>query len=283
MFLQKITTIVILTFFCLIYRDAEAQVLATYQLIKNNALYELTPKEEECLLSKTRVDSLFASCLGQDPHSRFYPPQKIEENPPIPANDEKPWYIEAQRIDKDIGYLRIKSFVTLARYYASQELKRFQKHKIKNLIIDLRGNQGLLTSAAVEFLDLFSPEESIPVLEIRGRGGKFLGIKYTTRKGPYRLMNIIVLVDKQTASAAEIAAGNLQLWGAKVVGINTACKGSGQIILVTDDGGFFGFTDSQYYFSNGVTPEGIGIIPDVIETDPDTQLTKAISILKGKH
>ncbi len=194
---------------------------------------------------------------------------------------------DPRQIDGRTGYLKISGFMKreLIKDDILPVLRQFRISGIKNLIVDLRNNPGGLLSDSIRFLDLFAPRPDDLILEIRGRDRssrkKFLSVN----RGSFADLRVVLLVNNESASASEIVAGVLQIWGAKIIGQKTFGKGSVQNLLPLADGGRFRFTIAKYYFSNGKTPDGEGIKPDMeIADDPSTQkdeiLEKAIEFLK---
>jgi Peptidase family S41./Putative peptidoglycan binding domain. len=76
--------------------------------------------------------------------------------------------------------------------------------------------------------------------------------------------NLAVLIDKDTASAAEILAGAIQDTGAGIViGSQSYGKGSVQIVMPLEDGSGFKLTMAKYATPKDRIIDGVGIIPDV--------------------
>ena len=101
-------------------------------------------------------------------------------------------------------------------------------------------------------------------------------------------VSMAVLIDGNTASAAEILAGAIQDRGVGVlVGMQTYGKGSVQAVVPMYEGDGLKLTIARYYTPNGRSIDGTGIEPDVVVelptgTDTDYQLLKAMEILQGK-
>ncbi|MCR5222398.1 MAG: S41 family peptidase, partial [Lachnospiraceae bacterium] len=103
---------------------------------------------------------------------------------------------------------------------------------------------------------------------------------------------IMVLVDENSASAAEILCGALRDFDrATLVGTKTYGKGIVQQILPLGDGSGVKVTIARYYTPNGTCIHGEGFQPDVevafdrelyMKDGTDTQLQKAIELLKQK-
>ncbi len=82
-------------------------------------------------------------------------------------------------------------------------------HTKQSLILDLRGNPGGLLTSAVDVASCFVPKGS-DIVSARGRG--FPAVLYRSRVDPVLDPNtkLAVLVNGQTASAAEIVSGAIQ-------------------------------------------------------------------------
>ena len=98
----------------------------------------------------------------------------------------------------------------------------------------------------------------------------------------------MVLIDENSASAAEILAGALQdRQAATLVGTKSYGKGSVQLIMPMFEGDAMKLTVAKYYTPSGRSIDGTGIEPDVaVAGDPnshvDQQLIKAIEVMREK-
>ena len=105
---------------------------------------------------------------------------------------------------------------------------------------------------------------------------------------------LVVLVDMNSASAAEILAGAIKDYGiGTLVGTTTFGKGIVQQIIPFSDGSAVKLTISSYFTPNGNNIHGIGIEPDIqcefdaeayynTENPYDNQLERAKEVLKEK-
>ena len=101
---------------------------------------------------------------------------------------------------------------------------------------------------------------------------------------------IVVLIDKGSASAAEVLAGAIKDRGAgKLVGKTTYGKGIVQSLISMTDGSAIKLTTAKYFTPNGNYIHGKGIEPDVevefdsekyANEDIDTQLEKGIEVMQ---
>lgn len=198
--------------------------------------------------------------------------------------------VESRLLDPEIGYLKLKTFVKkeVVRDDILPVLQGFQASgNVRALVIDLRDNTGGDIKVTFQFLELFSPGKDRVMVDIRYRTPPPY-IQKTTEEGPFRRLKLVVLVNGRSASASELFAGVLQLWGVKIVGVNTFKKGSVQHLQPISDGGVLRFTVAKFYFENGETPDEKGIMPDFVVENPkgdgaeDLQLIRAVQHLRGE-
>jgi carboxyl-terminal processing protease len=146
--------------------------------------------------------------------------------------------------------------------------------KVSGIILDLRGNPGGSLLEAVELTGLFIP--SGPVVQVRSA---LLAprVLEDTDKGTAYDGPLIVLVDHNSASAAEILAGALQDYGrAVIVGEkSTHGKGTVQAVVSISDmlpavksmqeqnPGSIKFTSGKFYRVTGATTQNKGVTPDI--------------------
>jgi carboxyl-terminal processing protease len=186
------------------------------------------------------------------------------------------------------GVVRLSQFSSGAHAEVYSALRRQAKDGATAFVLDLRGNGGGLVSEAQLVASAFLADG--PIVSTRGRSVPERTLRATgdpvVPKRP-----VVVLVDRDTASASEIVAGALQdRHRAKVVGTRTFGKGVFQEVLELSNGGALDITAGQYFTPNGrnlggkgVTP-GTGIAPDVkaeddTQTKPDEALDKALEVL----
>lgn len=190
--------------------------------------------------------------------------------------------------DQNCTYIAIRTFTSHSAQHLENALMHAKKQRSKGLIIDVRDNTGGLLQAAVDCAALFLPHESI-VVYTKNKDQKIIETFKTTRV-PLTLddMPIFILVNHQTASAAEIFAGSLKnnpKLFIFLLGTQTFGKGSVQPIFPLSNGCAVKLTHALYYLANGITIQGTGIEPDfVIEKKvAPSEETKTLTTLFGNE
>lgn len=155
-------------------------------------------------------------------------------------------------IDNEIGYIALTGFTLDAGREVRKALRELkEKHELKGLVLDLRGNPGGRLDEAVNVSNVFL-EQGEMIVETRGRieGSKR---KHSAENSPMDLETpLVVLVDKRSASASEIVAGSLQdLDRAVVVGQRSFGKGLVQNIRPLSYNTQLKVTTAKYYTPSG--------------------------------
>ena len=192
----------------------------------------------------------------------------------------------------DIAYISISQFGPETGTELKDTLNTMDIKKFKGLILDMRYNHGGELNAAVQVASYFIPEG--PVVYIVDKQGN-VDTKMST--GTYLGMPMVVLVNEESASAAEIVAGAIKDKAtATLVGVKTFGKGIVQTIFPLDMGTSVKLTTAKYLTPNKVDIHKKGIEPDIKvelnkgqpatispqDTNFDPQLQKALLTLQGK-
>lgn len=161
-----------------------------------------------------------------------------------------------------IGYIKIKSFGSDTGKDVAAALKALQKNSADRYIVDLRYNPGGLLTAAVELSDLFLEKGKV-IVSTRGRKGGEEENIYKADSIPVCTGELIVLVNKGSASASEIFAGAVRdNKRGKLLGEKTFGKGSVQKTFQLDDNIGVAITVARYYTPSGDMIHKKGIMPD---------------------
>jgi carboxyl-terminal processing protease len=169
--------------------------------------------------------------------------------------------VSKEKIQGNVGVIRITSFDNDTGSEFEIALRELIGQGAEKIIIDLRNNGGGLVGSAFDVADTLIREGVIVNFTNQG---KLVETVKASQRANYNLPTVI-LVNENTASAAEILAGALQdHQKAALVGKTTFGKGIAQI--VTDAGNGSQVKVSAYYFTTplGRTIHETGIIPDYV-------------------
>jgi carboxyl-terminal processing protease len=193
-------------------------------------------------------------------------------------------FLEGQiNIPETIGYISINQFTESTGAEFENVMTKILANNPDGLILDLRNNPGGYLSSSYEVLDLLIPQgETLAKIRMDQ------SIIPEFSNGPGNTQGdipFIVLVNKNTASSAEIVAGALQDHQvAKLIGETTYGKGTVQEVNLYTDGSLFKLSIAEWLTPNGQSVDKTGLNPDIViertENDvlgkTDTQLEKAI-------
>jgi len=181
----------------------------------------------------------------------------------------------------DTAYIRLETFTERTAQELSSALTSLRQAGAASFVLDLRGNRGGLVESAVDVATQFLREGDV-VMRQRGRDGErsFLALVTGDLEAP-----LVVLVDGNTASAAEIVAGALQDNGrATLMGQETYGKGSVQEIYDLSDGSSLHVTTAIWLTPAGHPIAGQGLTPDLELTagtgTGDNPLIQAVAYLE---
>jgi carboxyl-terminal processing protease len=147
-----------------------------------------------------------------------------------------------------IGYLHISSFIETTDHELDKALAEFGN--LNGLILDLRQDPGGLLKEAVSVADRFLPKGAVVVSQ-RGRSSPEVVYRAKNGNGG-KEYPIVVLVNRGTASAAEIVSGAIQDHDrGLVLGENTFGKGLVQTVYPLSDHTGLALTTAKYYTPSG--------------------------------
>ena len=210
---------------------------------------------------------------------------KKKINKTINRDEIKIKNIRASVIDKNIGYIRILSF--LSSEMTTEFIDALNRtQSCDGLIIDLRGNTGGLMPNAVIIADMFLTQGHIVSVVDRAKQKSDID----AQSKPYAINKpLVVLIDGATASASEILSGALKdNHKAILVGERTYGKGMIQRIFPLPNQTGMNLTIAKYLTPKGIDIDKKGISPDYVvlytENDflnnKDPQMDEAKKIIK---
>jgi carboxyl-terminal processing protease len=184
-----------------------------------------------------------------------------------------------------VAYVQFATFNEGAHAELSTVLKRLDRKGAQGLVLDLRGNGGGLLNEAVLCASLFLQKGQLVV----STNSRTMGHHdYTALGNPLPTHPTVVLINHDTASAAEILASALADHHlATIVGTRSFGKGTFQEVIRLAAGGALDLTVGEYLTADGTSLAGKGIAPDVRAADnpktaPDEGLQKALAVLAEK-
>ncbi len=206
--------------------------------------------------------------------------------------------VSSEMITDDIGYISITSFnmstddsqnSTYTEFV--EEIENLDRKGMKKLIIDLRDNPGGVMEEVINIADYILPKGIITYTETRNGDRE----EYISDESHINIP-IVVLINKNSASASEILTGALKDFKyAVVVGEKSYGKGIVQRVYPFRDGSGMSMTVARYFTPNEVCIHDVGIEPDYtvempkeyegmytisVPREEDTQLRKAIELLE---
>jgi carboxyl-terminal processing protease len=193
---------------------------------------------------------------------------------------------------KKLGVVRLAQFSSGAHAEVADAVRKVMKAGAKGIVFDLRGNPGGLVTEAQLVASVFLPDGKIVTTKGRDVPTRTLD---ATGDPVAPKIPLVALVDRNSASAAEIVSGALQdRKRAELIGTRTFGKGVFQEVLDLSNGGALDITAGQYFLPSGRNlggagvSTGSGLTPDVQASDNpktpkvDEGLDKALSVLAQK-
>lgn len=182
--------------------------------------------------------------------------------------------VEASQVTVSVALIEIASFSTGT---AADVVESLSKLKFKSgIILDLRNNPGGLIEEAVKVTQLFIGNGVIVSYQVNGNEKLFKASNPKPINAP-----VILMINRNTASSAEILAGAFQDRNrGVVVGERSFGKGSVQELVTLDDGSKLELTVALYRTPSGRVIEELGIIPDLEVSSSEIGI-KALQVLGG--
>lgn len=190
--------------------------------------------------------------------------------------------VDAELIDDNIIYIKINSFNENTPSEFIESYRAVSKCDPKGIILDLRNNPGGYLTSAVEIADYFLPK-GVKIIDVAKNSDDKITF-YSENDPIISDLKLAVLIDENTASAAEILAGILKYYNlSSLVGEKTYGKGTVQTIINLSNGGGLKLTIAEYKLAGYVQIEGIGLTPDKRVIYPELQVFSAKNILNPSN
>lgn len=192
--------------------------------------------------------------------------------------------VQGEMAADKIGYLHIYSFAKHTPDEFKKEYDRLKEEGMEKLILDLRMNPGGLIDSVVAVADQLLTKGSI--VSYQQKNGQ---TEDFTIDGVENVIPMVVLIDKNSASASEILAGAVQdKKEGTIMGETSFGKGTVQVVLQMADEEILKLSVAQYLTAAGRKIDKIGIKPDIaveqtgriFDKSTDNVLREAIETLQ---
>jgi len=180
-----------------------------------------------------------------------------------------------------IGYLRISNFTERTGKEVREAISALTAANSQAYLIDLRDNGGGSLASAIDVASAFLGDGAVVAIEKRRSQPEIVHRAHGRRSQATDGRPVVVLVNGNTASAAEIVAGAIQDHGrGLLVGEKTFGKGSVQLIFDLTGGSAVRVTTAKWLTPERRELDGVGLVPDVEAGGAaDAQLERAVSLL----
>ena len=157
---------------------------------------------------------------------------------------------EAFMLKPGIGYIKLEEFIETTGADFDAALKKLDENQLKGLVLDLRGNPGGLLTEAVSVAGHLLPKGDV-IVSHHGRASQERVYKASEGNHGFSYP-IVVIVNRNSASASEIVSGSLQdhdrAW---IFGDNTFGKGLVQTVYPLSNDTALALTTAKYYTPSG--------------------------------
>ena len=168
--------------------------------------------------------------------------------------------IPIKGLKQPVAYIRITDFNAKTPEQFSSALGEGKTNNVHGFIFDLRNNGGGTLDSVVTMRDMVLPEGPIVRIQYKNGEEKVYESRASCLDEP-----IVVLVNGNTASAAELFVSALRDYGkaTPIIGETTYGKGTVQTIVPLIDGSALRLSTSMYAPPYSDNFEGIGVVPDM--------------------
>jgi carboxyl-terminal processing protease len=217
----------------------------------NDAIVEVNDKNTVGM-SSTEVADLLKGPRGtavQVKVSRGESPEKLTFNL-IRDEINRSSVTEAFMVKPGIGYIKLEEFIETTGADFDAALKKLDENQLRGLVLDLRGNPGGLLTEAVSVAGHLLPKGDV-IVSHHGRASQERVYKASEGNHGFSYP-IVVIVNRNSASASEIVSGSLQdhdrAW---ILGDNTFGKGLVQTVYPLSNDTALALTTAKYYTPSG--------------------------------
>jgi carboxyl-terminal processing protease len=185
--------------------------------------------------------------------------------------------VTTELVNDNVGYIKLSQVTQNSASLVRQAVSSLMAEGAQSYVLDLRDNPGGYLTQSVDLTSLFVKSGVVAEIQTKQSLVTKTASGSTVTDAP-----LVVLVNKNTAAAAEVIAGGLQdNKRATIVGETTQGKGSVQSIQELSWGGALRFTSAAYKTPLGHTIDGVGIKPNVqvaLDSGSSTDNQKTLAV-----
>jgi carboxyl-terminal processing protease len=193
------------------------------------------------------------------------------------------WHLDPT--EQRLGLIKVNLIASTTPDEIQKAISGLQERGATAFSLDLRDNYGGLLTSGVAVAQLFLKDGIVIEQQYKDQPVEQFKVD---KKGAYSDIPLVVLVNQNTASAAEIISGALQAHKrARIIGVPTYGKNTIQLVFQLIDGSSMNVTAAHWWIPGLDTPRpGKGIQPDILlpdaNGDPDPTIQAAIQALFPK-
>ena len=231
--------------------EAGIQIKDLLTRVGDTDIREMTAEEVRNLVKGEEGTTVSMTVFRQGTHETMFVPRRKVKTP----------VATYEMLADNIGLVTIENFDDRCAEESIAAIETLLENGAQKLIFDVRYNPGGFASELVELLDYLLPEGDL-FRTIRYDGEEHMD----TSDASCLEIPMAVLVNASTYSAAEFFAAALQEYEAAIlVGEPTVGKGYFQTTYQLSDGSAVSLSIGKYFTPKGVSLEGVGLTPDVLE------------------
>ena len=192
--------------------------------------------------------------------------------------------VEGRVIQNDnhkVGYIKIHLFSSNSYDQFLKVMEKLEKKNVDSFVLDVRDNPGGHLVQVKNILSVFFNKKTV-LYQVENRYSKK---KIYSSTDSSKSLPVVVLINQETASSAEVLAACFQenYKNVHLVGTRSYGKGNVQKSLSLSGGASIKFTIEKWLTPSGKDVSSTGVIPDILieeESEEDLSLEKALELLK---
>jgi len=216
-----------------------------------------TPVEDVLSAIRGPVDEVVNIGVARPPDFELMETHVTRAEFPLPSVT---WRLDIEQ--PGVGIIKVNLIAASSPEEIKNAIKDLQSRGATRFLLDLRDNPGGLLTAGVDIARLFLSDGIVMQQQYRGKDIETYSVE---EPGPFVDLPLAVLINKGSASAAEITAGALQAHGrAPLIGSASYGKDTVQLVIVLSDDSSLHVTSARWWIPNLAPFSGKGgLSPDI--------------------